>query len=170
LPPDFSGSHFEPFGVHNVTHHREKANMNVQTTEGFLQAKRMEALGFLHIEPISIRPARFVEVLCSMSILDWPKSFLELQRLGVPRAVNGLLLDLATDQVTEQELVRAFLVHISGLRTDQVRNPWRVWITKVRLSSHLETHPLSLEEKLAILTLNTLCRKNLESWAEWAGW
>lgn len=143
--------------------------MNVQTTEGFFQAKRMEVLGFLHIEPISIKPARFVELLCSMPISDWPKSFLELQRLGVPRAVNALLLDLATDQVTEQELVRAFLVHFSALRTDQVRNPWRVWITKIRLMDHLESHPLSNQEKLAILTLNTLCRKNLDSWAEWAG-
>lgn len=143
--------------------------MNVQTTEGFFQAKRMEALGFFQIEPISIKPVRFVELLCSMPISDWPKSFLELQRLGVPRAVNALLLDLATDQVTEFELVRAFLVHFSGLRADQVRSPWRVWITKIRLSDHLEIHPLSIQEKLAILTLNTLCRKNLDSWGDWAG-
>lgn len=132
-------------------------------------AKRMEALGFLQIEPICITPARFVEVICQMQLCDWPGSFLELQRLGVPRAVHALLLDLATESITEQELVRAFLVHVVSLRVDQLRYPWRGWLTQMRLRARLETQPLSPDEQLTVLSLNTLCSKNLESWADWAG-
>jgi len=129
----------------------------------------LQALGLCAIEPISITPLRLVEVLSTMRLQDWPESLLELGRLGVPRAVQGLLLELASDTITEKELVRGFLIHLTSLRTDQVRNPWRVWIMKNRLITRLEKHPMTIEEKLVLLSLNSLCRQELSSWADWAG-
>ena len=129
----------------------------------------LSRLGLFQLEPLVLQPARLVEVLCTMQLQDWPTSLVELGRLGVPRWVQALLLDLASDQITEAELVRAFVLHLTGLRSDQVRNAWRVWLTRNRLQSRLAQYPLSVEESLALMTLNNMAQQSLLSWQDWAG-
>lgn len=123
----------------------------------------------LTIEPIVVAPDRLVRVLQKLHRADWPVSLLELQRLGVPRYVTRWLMEFANDIITEQELVKAFVLHlinrsptsISG--SDFLRRLWS------RETMVLNDPALSTEERLALHSINSLAGPLTESWLDLTG-
>lgn len=107
-------------------------------------------LPVMRIEPLIIEPKRLAVVLEKLAKDDKPVSFLELQRLGVPRMVCDWLMTFANDTITERELVSAFVRHLlrAGRKAKEVSGILK--LIRRRDFEVLNDSSLTVDERLVL--------------------
>ncbi|MDX1667869.1 MAG: hypothetical protein R3194_00490 [Limnobacter sp.] len=140
--------------------------LNTEQTNGYYNLARQDRL---FIEPLVIHPLQFTQLLSKLQVNQRPVSMLELQRLGVPRFATRWLLSFANDTISEAELVRAFVLHLTS-RQEARKTAYELFKRFLPQANGVLNNPaLSMDERLVLHSLNMMAGPLTDSWFDLTG-